>query len=136
MRFSVLPAAIGLMLAGCAPANIAHSACTDHPLTTADEWTCTVKGPLVDTTNSIDYKTDSRNQIAKVQIALQVTKGTLRVTYGDLAGSHQVLVTASEPLALSIQTRLRTDGRSFTVMYEPFNGPVEGLTGTVNYSTP
>jgi hypothetical protein len=135
MRY-LLPAAMLACVAACAPTNIAHSSCTDHPLTTADEWTCTVKGPLVDTTNSIDYKTDSRNQIAQVQIALQVTKGTLRVTYGDLAGSHKVLVTPSEPLTLSVQTRLRKDERSFTIMYEPFNGPVEGLTGTVNYSTP
>jgi hypothetical protein len=125
-----------VFLAGCAPSNIAHSSCTDHPLTTADEWTCTVKGPLVDTTNSIDYSTESRNQIAKVQIALQVTRGTLRVTYSDLAETQHVLVTPSEPAALSFQTRLRKEGRSFTVRYEPVNGAVEGLTGTVNYSTP
>jgi hypothetical protein len=133
---SLIPAAMLLLLAGCAPTNIAHSTCQSHPLTVADEWTCTVKGPLVDTTNSVRYTTESRNQIAKVQIALQVTKGTLRVTYADLEGSHQLLVTASEPAAFSMQTRLSRDDRSFTVMYEPFNGAVEGLTGTVNYSTP
>jgi hypothetical protein len=135
MRY-LLPAAMLAVLAGCAPTNIAHSSCESHPLTTADEWTCTVKGTLVDTTNSVHYTTESRNQIAKVQIALQVTKGTLRITYADLAGQHQLLVTPSEPAVLSIQTRLRKDDRSFTVMYEPFNGPVEGLSGTVNYSTP
>jgi len=134
---SFLPAAIlAFLVAGCAPTNIAHSSCESHPLTTADEWTCTVKGPIVDTTNSVHYTTESRNQIAKVQIALQVTKGTLRITYADLGGQHQLLVTPSEPAALSIQTRLRKDDRSFTVMYEPVNGSVEGLTGTVNYSTP
>ena len=135
MRF-VLPAAMLLLLAACAPTNIAHSSCTDHPLTTADEWTCTVKGPLVDTTNSVHYTTESRNQIARVKIALQVTKGTLRLTYYDLAGEQHVLVTPSEPAAFEMQTRLLKEDRSFTVMYEPVNGRVEGLTGTVNYSTP
>ena len=130
------PAAILLILVACAPTNIAHSSCTDHPLTTADEWTCTVKGALVDTTNSVRYTTESRNQVAQVKVALQVAKGTLRITYADLAGSHQLLVTPSEPAAFSMQTRLSKDDRSFTIMYEPFNGPVEGLTGTVNYSTP
>jgi hypothetical protein len=130
-----LPAAM-LLLAGCAPTNIAHGPCQSHPLTVADEWTCTVKGPLVDTTNSIHYTTESRNQIAQVQIALQVTKGTLRVTYSDLSGVQHLLVTASEPAALSFQTRLRKDDRSFTVMYEPLNGTVEGLAGSVKYSTP
>jgi len=125
-----------MLLAACAPSNIAGGSCQDHPLTTADEWTCTVKGPLVDNTNTIEYKTDSRNQIAKVQIALQVTKGTLRITYGDLEGSHKVLVTPSEPFAITVQTRLRKEGRSFSIMYEPVNGRVEGLTGSVNYSTP
>jgi len=130
-----LPAAM-LLLAGCAPDNIAYGTCQSHPLTVADEWTCTVKGPLVDNTNSISYGTESRNQIAKVEIALQVSKGTLRVTYGDLTGAQHVLVTASEPAALSFQTRLSRDDRSFTVMYEPVNGRVEGLVGSVKYSTP
>jgi hypothetical protein len=125
-----------VFLAGCAPSNIAHSSCTDHPLTTADEWTCTVQGPLVDTTNSVHYTTESRNQVAQVKIALQVTRGTLRVSYYDLAGEQHVLVTPSEPAVISMQTRLRKDDRSFTVIYEPLNGTVEGLTGTVNYSTP
>ena len=35
-----------------------------------------------------------------------------------------------------MQTRMNRETRSFTIMYEPFNGPVEGLKGTVNYSTP
>lgn len=134
MRF-LLPAAM-LLILGCAPKNMAHSSCTDHPLTTADEWTCTVNGPLVDVTNSVHYTTESRNQIARVKIALQVTKGTLRLTYYDLAGEQHVLVTPSEPAALDIQTRLRKEDRSFSVMYEPVNGRVEGLSGTVNYSTP
>jgi hypothetical protein len=141
MRLSLIPAAAVMMMmmmmaAGCAPTNIAQSPCTDHPLTTADEWTCTVKGPLVDTTNTIRYTTESRNQIARVQIAVQVTRGTLRLTYYDLAGEQHVLVTPSEPAAFTMQVRLRKDDRSFSVMYEPVNGAVEGLTGTVNYSTP
>ena len=135
MRCS-LPAVMLLALGACAPANIAHSSCESHPLTVADEWTCTVTGQVVATTNSIRDSTESRNQIAKVNVALQVTKGTLRITYADLAGSHQMLVTPAEPATFSMQTRLSTNDRSFTIMYEPFNGPVEGLTGTVDYSTP
>lgn len=135
MRLLLVPAMM-MALAGCAPKNIAHSWCQDHPLTTADEWTCTVKGPIVERTNSINYDTESRNQIALVNIALQVTKGTLRVTYYDLSGEQHVLVTPSEPASFSMRTRLRKDTRSFRVMYEPVNGAVEGLTGTVKYSTP
>ena len=71
-----------------------------------------------------------------MKVALQVTKGTLRVTYYDLSGVQHLLVTPSEPATLSMQTQLRRDDRSFTLMYEPINGAVEGLTGTVNYSTP
>ena len=125
-----------LALGACAPANIAHGSCESHPLTVADEWTCTVTGQVVATTNSIRYSTESRNQIAKVNVALQVTKGTLRITYADLAGSHQMLVTPAEPATFSMQTRLSTNDRSFTIMYEPVNGNVEGLSGTVKYSTP
>jgi hypothetical protein len=141
MRF-LLMTTILMALAGCAPTNIAHSSCQDHPLTTADLWTCTVKGPIVDTTNSVDYNTESRNQIAEVNIALQVTKGTLRVTYYDLSGVQHVLVTPSEPANFAMKTRINKETRnnevkrSFRVMYEPVNGPVEGLTGTVKYSTP
>jgi hypothetical protein len=141
MRF-LLVTTMMVGLAGCAPTNIAHSSCQDHPLTTADEWTCTVKGPIVDTTNSVDYDTESRNQIAQVYIALQVTKGTLRVTYYDLSGVQHVLVTPSEPANFAMktrmnkETRMNRETRSFRVMYEPVNGPVEGLTGTVKYSTP
>jgi len=132
----LLVTAVAIVLAGCAPANMARSSCESHPLTVADEWTCTVKGALVGTTNSIRFSTDSRNQIAQVKVAVQVTKGTLRLTYADLTGSQHLLVTPSEPAAFSFKTRLSRDDRSFTIMYEPFNGPVEGLTGTVDYSTP
>jgi hypothetical protein len=132
----LLVAMMTMVLAGCAPTNIAHSSCEDHPLTTADEWTCTVKGPIVDRTNSVAYNTESRNQIAQVNIVLQVTKGTLRVTYYDLSGEQHLLVTPSEPASLAMKTRMHKETRSFTLMYEPVNGAVEGLTGTVKYSTP
>ena len=71
-----------------------------------------------------------------MQIALQVTKGTLRVT-SDLAGAQHLLVTPSEPATLrhADADDARTIGRS-QLMYEPVNGAVEGLTGTVKYSTP
>jgi hypothetical protein len=135
MRF-FLPAAMSLLLAGCLPANRARSSCQSHPLTTADEWTCTVQGPVVDNPVTITYDTESRNQIAHVDIALQVTKGTLRITYYDLSGQQHLIVTPSEPASVAMQTRMHRETRSFTLFYEPVNGRVEGLSGTVKYSTP
>jgi hypothetical protein len=136
MRFTWLPAVAIATLAGCAPPYIAHSTCRDHPLTTASEWTCTVSGSRVETRNDIRYSTTSRNQVAHVKVALQVTKGRLRLTFFDLTGQQHVLVTPSEPGELSFQVRLRSEDRSFTIRYEPVDGAVEGLTGTVEYSTP
>ena len=60
----------------------------------------------------------------------------MRLTYYDLIGQKTLLVTPSEPANFTMQTRMRRETRSFDIMYEPVNGPVEGLKGTVNYSTP
>jgi hypothetical protein len=125
-----------LLLAGCAPKNIARTSCQSHPLTTADEWSCTVSGDVVAQVNSVEFDTESRNHVAKVIIALQVAKGTLRVRYSDLTGAKELLVTPSEPANLTMQTRMHPERRSFTVMFDPVNGEVQGLTGTVKYSTP
>jgi hypothetical protein len=135
MRFLLMAVPV-MLLAGCAPANRARSSCESHPLTTADEWTCTVKGPIVDTAVSITYDTESRNQIAHVNVVLQVTKGTLRVTYYDLSGEQHLVVTPSEPANLAMKTRMHKENRSFTLFYEPVDGAVEGLAGTIKYSTP
>ena len=121
---------------GCAPSNIAQSSCESILLATGDPWSCTVKGDIVGQASWIDFSTESRNQIAHVSIAMRVTKGTLRLGYHDLAGDQHVLVTPSEPVELTMQTRMRREGRSFTLRFEPINGAVEGLTGTVKYSTP
>lgn len=125
-----------MLLAGCAPDNIAMSSCESHPLTTADAWSCTVKGDVVGQASSIAFSTESRNQVAEVRIALRVTKGTLRVGYQDLSGEQHLLVTPSEPADLAMRTRMHRERRSFTLFFEPVNGAVEGLTGTVKYSTP
>lgn len=125
-----------MMLAACAPKNIARSSCQSHPLTTADEWSCTVTGEVVGQTSSIEFSTDSRNQVAQVTFTLRVTKGTLRVGYYDLSGEKHVLVTPSESANLTMQTRMHRERRSFTLMFEPVNGEVQGLAGTVKYSTP
>ena len=95
-----------------------------------------MKGDLVGQTSSIEYSTESRNQVAQVSIALRVTKGTLRVTYHDLSGEQHLTVTPSEPATLNMQTRMHRDRRSFTLFFEPVGGAVEGLAGTVKYSTP
>jgi len=125
-----------MLLIGCAPGNIARSSCESILLATGDPWSCTVTGDIVGQASSIAFSTESRNQVAQVSIVLRVTKGTLRVGYQDLAGEHHLLVTPSEPANLAMQTRLHREGRSFALFFEPVNGAVEGLTGTVKYSTP
>jgi hypothetical protein len=71
-----------------------------------------------------------------VSITLRVTKGTLRVGYRDLSGEQHLLVTPSTPANLAMQTRMHRDYRSFILFFEPVDGAVEGLAGTVKYSTP
>jgi hypothetical protein len=133
---SILVGVAMLLLVCCAPGNIARSSCESIFLSTRDEWSCTVKGDIVGQASSIAFSTESRNHVAQVSIALRVTKGTLRVGYQDLAGDKHLLVTPSEPADLAVQTRLHRERRSFTLFFEPVGGAVEGLTGTVNYSTP
>ena len=135
MRSLILAAAV-LLLAGCVPKNIARSTCRSIMLSTADEWSCTVKADVVGRSSSIEFDTESRNQVAQVHIALQVTKGRLRVSYADLSGPQQVVVTPSEPVDLNMKTRMHRERRSFTLFFEPVGGDVEGLAGTVKYSTP
>ena len=125
-----------MLLVCCAPGNIARSTCESIFLSTRDEWSCTVKGDIVGQASSIEFDTESRNQVAHVSVALRVTKGTLRVDYRDLAGDQHLLVTPSQPAELTMQTRMHREHRSFTLYFEPVNGEVEGLTGTVKYSTP
>jgi hypothetical protein len=45
-------------------------------------------------------------------------------------------VTPSEPANLEMQTRMHRERRSFSISFEPVNGAVEGLSGTVKYLTP
>lgn len=125
-----------VLLIGCAPGNIARSSCESILLAVGDQWSCTVKGDIVGQASSIAFSTESRNQVAEVSIALRVTKGRLRVGYQDLSGEYHLLVTPSEPADLTMQTRMHRERRSFTLFFEPLNGAVEGLTGTVKYSTP
>jgi hypothetical protein len=121
---------------GCAPNNIARSTCESTVLSTGDPWSCTVKGDVVGQASSISFDTESRNQVAHVSIALRVSKGTLRLGYHDLEGAKELLVTPSAPADVTMRTRMHREDRSFTLRFEPVNGDVEGLTGTVNYSTP
>ena len=135
MRYLVASFAV-VLLAGCVPKDIARSSCESIMLSTADAWSCTVKADVVGRSSSIDFSTESRNQVAQVNLALQVAKGRLRVSYQDLSGSQHVLVTPSEPATLTMQTRMHRERRSFTLFFEPVGGTVEGLSGTVKYSTP
>lgn len=130
-------AGVGLvLLAGCAPDDIARTSCRDEMLATGDPWACVVSGEHIGQSSSIEFDTESRNQVAKVKLALKVTKGTLRVSYRDLAGDQRLVVTPTAPATLEMQTRLNRERRSFTLYFEPLGGSVEGLSGTVDYSTP
>ncbi len=71
-----------------------------------------------------------------MKLALRVAKGTLRVGYRDLNGDRQFDVTPDAPAQPELQTRLHRDRRSFTLHFEALGGRVEGLGGTVRYSTP
>jgi hypothetical protein len=135
MRSILVGVAMALLI-GCAPGNIARSTCESVFLATGDPWSCTVKGDIVGQSSSIAFSTESRNQIAQVSMAFRVTKGTLRIGYQDLAGSQHLLVTPSEPADLTMKTRMHRERRDFTLYFEPVYGVVEGLTGTVKYSTP
>ena len=136
MRHVLLALPTAALLAACTPHNIAMSTCESIMLATGEPWSCTVKGDLVSRSSSIEFDTESRNQIAQVKIALTVTKGKLRVGYWDLTGEQHVLVTPSEPATLDMRTRMHPQRRSFTLSFEPVDGAVEGLAGTVRYSTP
>jgi hypothetical protein len=133
---SFLVAAAMTLLIGCAPNNIARSSCESTMLAIGDPWSCTVKGDTVGQSSSISFSTESRNQIAQVSMAFRVTKGTLRIGYHDLDGARQLLVTPSAPADVTMKTRMHREGRYFTLFFEPVDGAVEGLAGTVKYSTP
>jgi hypothetical protein len=135
MRSFLVGAAMTLLI-GCAPGNIARSSCESVVLAIGDPWSCTVKGDIVGQPSSISFSTESRNHIAQVSIALRVTKGTLRIGYHDLVAPQHLLVTPSQPADLTMKTRMHREGRYFTLSFEPINGAVEGLAGTVKYSTP
>jgi hypothetical protein len=136
VRPSRLAVAALLVLAACAPKDIARSSCTNSISSTVDAMSCSVGAQVVGRASSMTFDTESRNQIAEVSIALKVEKGRLRVDYYDLAGAQHVLVTPEEPVNLAMKTRLNRDTRSFTLMFAPVDGIVEGLSGSVQYSTP
>ena len=123
-------------LAACAPDHIARATCRSEMLAIGDPWKCTVRGDRVEQASSIDFSTESRNHVARVKLALSVTRGTLRVRYADLTDSKWLTITPETPALVEMETRLRREGRSFTLHFEPRGGPVEGLRGTVDYSTP
>lgn len=125
-----------VLLAGCAPKDIARSSCESVLRSTGDEWSCTVTADVVGRASSLTFDTESRNQVAQVSIALRVTSGTVRVGYQDLAGQQTVVITPSEPANFAMRTRMTRDTRSFSLFFEPIDGPARGLAGTVKYSTP
>ena len=136
MKLAGLVLALGLVLApGCAPDDIARSSCTSEMLAIGDPWNCTVTGDRVGRKSWLEFDTESRNHVAKVSIALKVTKGRLRIGYHDLTGHRQVTVTPETPFSIEMETRLNRERRSFTLSVEPIGGVVEGLRGTVRYRT-
>ena len=133
-RFAWL--ALPLSLAACAPDNIATARCRSIMLAIGDPWTCTVSGERVEQASAVYFDTESRNRVAQVKIALRVAKGTLRVDYHDVEGDKRLTVTPDRPASLEMRTYLQPERREFFLKFQPLGGPVEGLTGTVDYSTP
>ncbi|MCY1015566.1 hypothetical protein [Pyxidicoccus sp. MSG2] len=128
---------LGLMLlTACAPNDIARTSCQSVMMATHDPWECTLSGERIGRASSIEFDTESRNHVAQVKFTMKVTKGTLRVSYVDLDGNKQLTVTPASPASIEMQTRMHRERRSFTLYFEPLDGHVEGLTGTVDYSTP
>ncbi len=126
---------VPLLLAACHPKNVPRTACHDEVLGVADPWFCTVTAESLEAPSSVAFDTESRNKVAQVKINLAVAKGTLRIGYFDVGGQQQVTLTPDDPLTLAIRAPLDRDRRSFTLSFNP-EGRVEGLSGTVNYSTP
>lgn len=105
-------------------------------LAVGDPEHCTVSAKVLGRASAVHFDSESRNHVAQVKVNLRVAKGTLRVGYRDLQGPHQVLITPETPFVLSMQTRLQRETRSFTLDFSPRGGTVEGLNGTVDFSTP
>ena len=130
-------ALVPALFTACAPDDIARSSChSGSILSTADPWSCTIHAQRVGRASSLEFDTESRNQVAQVKLLLKVEKGTLRVSYWDLEGNKQLVVTPGAPASLEMRTRLHRERRSFTLSFQPLGGDVEGLTGTLDYSTP
>ena len=125
-----------LLSTACVPDDIATARCESVMLAIGDPWTCTVSGDRVGRPSAIYFDTESRNRIAKVKIALRVAKGTLRVRYHDVEGDKRLTITPGAPAVLEMQTYLQPQRREFALHFEPLGGAVEGLAGTVDYSTP
>jgi hypothetical protein len=126
---------VPLLLTACAPDDIVKGTCRSVMLAAGDPWECTVKGDRVGQDSAVYFSTESRNKIANVKIALFVRKGTLRVRFSDVHGGKQIVVTPEQPAKLEMRTPLHPERRDFGMHFEPLGGPVEGLTGTVDYDT-
>src|SRR5512141_1769971 len=106
------------LLTACAPDNIARTSCRSEMLATADPWACTIRGERIDQASSLEFDTESRNQVAQVKLLLKVEKGTLRVGYRDLDGDKQITITPDAPASLEMRTRLHRERRSFTLYFQ------------------
>ncbi|WP_164014740.1 hypothetical protein [Pyxidicoccus trucidator] len=124
------------LLTACAPNDIARTSCQSVMMATHEPWECKLSGERIGRASSIAFDTKSRNHVAQVKFTMKITQGTLRVSYRDLDGDKQLTVTPASPASIEMQTRLHRESRSFTLYFEPLGGHVEGLTGTVDYSTP
>ena len=122
-------------LTACVPKNSPTSKCHEEFLGVADPWSCTVSAETVDAVSYLSFTTESRNKVAQVKLSLFVAKGTLKLGYVDVAGEQHAVVAEGAPLTLEMQAPMQPQRRSFSLSFEP-QGKVEGLTGTVSYSTP
>ena len=125
-----------LLFAACAPDDIARANCRSVMLAAYQPWECTLSGERIGRANTIEFDTESRNRVAQVKFTVKVAKGALRVRYNDLEGTKRLLVTPEAPASVEMKTRMHPEDRSFSILFEPLGGDVEGLTGTVDYLTP
>jgi hypothetical protein len=123
-------------MTACVPDDIARATCESEMLAVGEPEHCVVSSKSVGRASAIHFDSESRNHVAQVKINLRVAKGTLRLGYSDLEGPHQASITPETPFSLSMQTRLQRETRSFTLDFAPQGGAVEGLSGTVDFSTP
>ncbi len=125
-----------LAAAGCKPpVGAAVTSCEVPLLKTGAARDCTVEVVRFEGPTSAWFSTDSKNRKAKVRLELQVAKGQVKATVRRFEGEPLAFTVGQAPQVLELETSMGNNQR-FELALEPLGAAVEGLTGTVNYSSP